>query len=156
MFSISVPTHKYIKNFLEQELGPNPILKDSFYYSFLRLTITRKSNNNKHNYRGRYKEAFVFKIADSHHKRYGNGLNESQIMAFNTFMKRFIRKQFYIAIVTYLSFDKNITRAIEHARQILHVPETDYSDDAVIKDFQRYRKNQENEDQLRIYKRRST
>lgn len=71
--------------------------------------------------------------------RYKGSLTAQQVQEYNRFISMVMRREFRASILTYLALDKCIVRAINHARTITGISETLYTDDAVRKDFMRYR-----------------
>lgn len=80
----------------------------------------------------------IQKYGNSRHRHKGS-LTAQQVQEYNRFLSMVMRREFRASILTYLSLDPCLTKAIDHARKITGISERLYTDDAVRKDFIRYR-----------------
>ncbi len=134
---IRIPTKKYIKTFLEHPSNANHLLVAN---KLLALVLTNnKSIEWNYQDREQFETEIVIEISDYFIQNLKHGLCLQKINYFNQIMTDLIRDLIFEKIKTYLFFEKNIKKAIDHARHGLNIDEEDYTDEALNKYYQRNR-----------------
>ena len=147
MTPVYVPTKPYIKAFLANAM-PDAIISRNHPIGCMLLELLERDPHTHDAKRVSYPSVCKLFLTSGAAKRYGGWLNPTQSMQFSKFVGQLIRTQLRTHVITYMYFDPRLNKAVAYARTQVGLSEDDYSDDAIIKDFQRYR---ERHDAPRIY-----
>lgn len=143
---LHIPTKAFIKDYITAK--SNTKLED-------RLLSVILTNDDAYLFRSgdetaeAYKTSVVLEVTDKRLRHLKHRLTPKRIYYFNQYMADMIREMLLQKMRTYMAFDRNIKRAIEHAREDMGISDESYTDDALIKYYQRARRHM---DLPRIYK----
>lgn len=141
-FSIIIPTKPYIKAYMMNLYGSEPIMdrKDNIGNKFYDLLV-HATNERKTEYpKLRYSTTIKLYVTYRTFSRRGCNLNETNIMALNGFIEDEIKRMFYFMMNTYVAIFPSFEANLPKVRSNLGIDEEDWSTDSMKKDYYRYRK----------------
>lgn len=138
MTPVHIATKPYIKAWLDLNLA-NGIVDRHHFVGACLINLLKRDTDVHGCKNVSYKETTTVYIRSEERRKQGAWLNVTETMQFNNMMGEIIRKEVRSYILSYLEFDPRLTRAIAYARKKTGLDIEVLSDDAIIKDFQRYR-----------------
>lgn len=114
------------------------LTRNHFIGAFLLNMLKRNSDkysDREHTYTARV----TISIPANIRKRQGIHLNVTETRQFNKMVSGLLKKELHAHIDTYLYFDPRLNKAIDYARKKMGMDHDELSDDAITKDYQRYR-----------------
>ena len=142
MIRIHIPVKPLVKHCLPSYLPEGIVDNTSVVGKYIVELLEKETNRYSKRYKS-YTETAVLYVPYLIMIRDGGIFNETQALAFNNFMSMLIRIQLRTIMITYMEFDCSLSRAVIFARKQMNITEEMYSDDAINKDFTRWRAYQE-------------
>ena len=143
-FGIVLPTKPYIKAHLRHLMGDCLIMSrkegtiGNKFYDLLQHSLNEDKSMFKP---GAYKDSIKVFVSYRVFKTRGCNLNESNVKAFNNFLEDMVKEKFYFKMDTYCSIYPSFEGNLPNVRRDLGISEDEWSDDAMRKDYYRYRKD---------------
>jgi hypothetical protein len=138
--SVDIPTKKYIKAFLINRLGQQPILDRSNEFGNKLLDVLEHKNNpDRKDFSSRYDATIRVYITMRAFQMHGANLNETNIKHFNRFLEKKIKERFYEVMDDAMFFLPVIEANLPEARRKLGIDIEAWQDDSMKKDYYRYR-----------------
>lgn len=137
--SITIPTKHYIKDYLlhlekQGELGTVSDIMNMVLLNTNRDFFRRHTRNTK------WETTITLQVSDrARISLFDQQLMDEKAIFFNQFMAKHIRTLIFEKMKVYMTFDKNIKRAIEYSREQLGIDFEHYSNDTIAKYYQRNR-----------------
>lgn len=140
--SIDIPTKPYIKAYIINLLGSEPIMNnDNIFGNKLNDLLLNNRNEFKDQYYpSTYSTTIRVFITNHIFQHRGCNLNETNITNFNNFCQTIIKDRFHQQMDYMISILPSIEANISEIRAILGIDIESWSDDSMKKDYYRYRK----------------
>ena len=138
MTALFIKCSPLVRHVLEHEFPDGHLSKGSLIGLYIIGLLSRSAAPYKrraHRPEGNFKLI----ISGSCRRRYGRWLGEEKCSELNSYISKVTREKLRQAITTFLMFDPNMLRAIKYAREMFNIPEEVYADDALKRDYIRWR-----------------
>lgn len=138
---VDIPTKNYIKAYILSQLGPEPIMdKQHEIGAKIYDLLTHSTNERKSSYSNtRYKCVMRIYINKRLFKLRGANLNETNLINFNLYIERKIKRRFYELMDDRIEILPNFSANLPDVRRKLGIDIESWDDDSMKKDYYRYR-----------------
>jgi len=140
---VFLPTKPYIAEYLLTKVFRNAIVDKTTAEGYFLIELLEKDTDEYGSRPTFYPNNIKLFVSNNQVRKHGGWMNATQATVFNNFVTKIIKKEIRSNIVAFMSIHKSVTLAVDHTRKVMQLPEELYSTDAIIKDFQRYRKDLE-------------
>lgn len=140
--SVEFPTKQYIKAYLINKLGEQPIFNtNNIFGRKLADLLEHKTNERKSEFQSsRYKTTIRVYITKHLFKQRGANLNETNVKEFNLFVEGIIKHRFHELMDDYIEILPSFEANLPAVRKKLGIDIEAWSDDSMKKEYYRYRK----------------
>lgn len=138
---IEIPTKRYIKAYLQSELGEKPVMTtDHKFGSKMYDLICHKTNERRTEFANVRYNASI-KIYIHYHTFFvrGGHLNETNIKNFNLFVENDIKSRYRMYMDFYMQMIPSFERNLPEVRRHLGIDIDAWDTDSIKKDYYRYR-----------------
>lgn len=150
---IEIPTKRYIKAFILSQLGDKPVIdRYSVIGEKLSDLLSYKTNSERTKFSSKLNVHVRVYISYRLFKNRGCRLNETNLMYFNSFMEDYIKELFYFYMDFFIEILPSFKTNLPTVRKLLGIDDTDWDDDAMQKDYYRYRKRK---NKVLLYKKKN-
>ena len=139
-FSVNLPTKKYLKAYLVDQLGESPIMDSRSRFGNYFVDLLQRETEQCGPVNARYNA--VIKVYINKHLYYqrGGSLLNKHIKQFNFFVENEIKYKLHFLLDHYNLFQPGFEPHIAKVREILGIDIESWSDDSMKKEWYRYRK----------------
>lgn len=138
---IEIPTKKYIRAYIQNELGEFPIINQLHPIGNKLYDILQHKTNERRTEFPRKRYNTNMKVFVNYHIFYTRGafLNETNIANFNLFLEREIKHRYRLYMDFYIDMFPSFEGNLPFVRERLGIDIEDWGDDSIKKDYYRYR-----------------
>lgn len=138
---VVIPTKKYIKAYIENELGKSPImLKGNPITNKLYDLLEHNLNERKYETNARYNDSIKLYIPMRLYRVRGCRLNHTNIKSFNQFIEETIKDKMRFLLDFSIEIFPSFMQHLPEVRRKLGIDIEAWDDDSIRKDYYRYRK----------------
>lgn len=139
MTPVHIATKPHIKVWLERNLPEGGAVDRNHFIGAFLINMLKRDTDKYCDRVHTYASRMTIYVSVNMRKRQGAWLNVTETRQFNKMVGGMIMKELRGYILTFLHFDPRLNKAVEYARTKTGLDYDALSDDAIIKDFQRYR-----------------